>query len=335
MNRIKIFSILILLFLVFPVFAEEVIVTDDYLLLEEVVVTDEQIVMDEVILADDLIVLEEITVTEDTIIIEEVIITDDRIVIEEVIITDDAVITEEFVITAEEPVYLPREYTPPVLEGIRNNRYYLESLRLTRLAHDTFEFGDYDASAGFAQEAIRFAQLSDEYVAEQLIIEAKRLLDWADSNNIANRHPNEYNEGKSYYEAGVLAHEEENLEESISSSTRSIGIFSALATGRPVQSGPSASTTTAAGTSRATGLPAQYTVRTWTGNRDCLWNIAGYSWVYGDPNRWRTLYEANRSRLPDPNNPNLIEPGFVLDIPSIRGETRQGMWEPGRVYGSP
>jgi len=43
--------------------------------------------------------------------------------------------------------------------GIRNNEFYLESLRLTGLAHETFDYGDYDASAGFAEEAIRFRVL--------------------------------------------------------------------------------------------------------------------------------------------------------------------------------
>ena len=83
-------------------------------------------------------------------------------------------------------------------------------------------------------------------------------------------------------------------------------------------------------TGGASTLPAQYTVRTWANERDCLWNIAGYSWVYGDPRRWTDLYNANRARLPDPSNPDLILPGMVLDIPSIRGETRQGMWDPNR-----
>jgi HEPN domain-containing protein len=215
-------------------------------------------------------------------------------------------------------VTIPGEETY-IPEGILSNEFYLESLRLTKLAHDTYEIGDYDASAGFAQEAIRFAQLSDEFVAVQLIAEAKRLLDWADKNNIANRHPNDYRDGKYYYETSLEFHSEEDWNETISSATKSISIFAALETGRTI------TTTTA---SRSTGLPKQYTVRTWAREKDCLWNISGYSWVYGDPSRWKVLYEANKSKMPDSNNPNLIEPGMVLDIPSIKGETREGMWRP-------
>jgi nucleoid-associated protein YgaU len=79
-------------------------------------------------------------------------------------------------------------------------------------------------------------------------------------------------------------------------------------------------------------LPATYTVREWDAHGDCFWNIAGQPWAYNDPYRWRVLYEANRAKLPDPNNPNLVEPGTVLDIPSIKGETRQGEWVSGRTY---
>jgi nucleoid-associated protein YgaU len=43
---------------------------------------------------------------------------------------------------------------------------------------------------------------------------------------------------------------------------------------------------------------------------------------------WKVLYNANKSKMPDPNNPDLIEPGMVIDIPSVKGETREGMWRP-------
>jgi nucleoid-associated protein YgaU len=214
-----------------------------------------------------------------------------------------------FAVTVEgEETFIP--------EGILNNEFFVESMRLTKLAHDTYEIGDYDASTGFAQEAIRFAQLSDEFVSVQLIAEAKRLLEWADKNNIERRYPIDYKEGKFYYESGVEFHSAENWSEAISSATKSINIFAALEKGRT-----NISTST-------TGLPKQYTVRTWAKERDCLWNISGYSWVYGDPTKWRLLYNANKSKLSDPNNPDLIEPGMVIDIPSIKGEAREGMWRP-------
>jgi hypothetical protein len=207
--------------------------------------------------------------------------------------------------------------------SISNNEYYLRSLQLNRLALETYEYGDYDASAGFAQEAIRYAELSDEYVSVQLIAEAKRLLAWADKNNIASKFPNNYNEGKTQYENAVDAHANENWNEAIGAAMKSIEIFAAF------ESGGKPPVTTVVSRPAASGpLARQYTVRTWRVERDCLWTIAGYPWVYGDPWKWKELYDANKDKMPEPANPNLIVPGMVLDIPSIKGETRQGMWTP-------
>jgi nucleoid-associated protein YgaU len=232
-----------------------------------------------------------------------------------------------------------------IIHAIRNNQFFLESLRLSKLAQDAYEYGDYDASTAYAEEAIRYAQLSDEYVAEQLIAEAKRLLDWADNNDIPSQFPNNYNEGKNYYETAVVAHSNEALEESIDAATKAIEILSVFETaalsqiaggssttggsgssttggsGSSTTGGSGSSTTGGSGTSTtgedgtSSGSPRQYVVRTWIVERDCLWNIAGYPWVFGDPWRWPELYEANKHKMPDPNNPHWIEPGMVLDIP--------------------
>ena len=43
---------------------------------------------------------------------------------------------------------------------------------------------------------------------------------------------------------------------------------------------------------------------------DSLWKIADS--VYGDPNKWKGIYEANRDTLP---NPDSLKPGMVLVIP--------------------
>ena len=82
----------------------------------------------------------------------------------------------------------------------------------------------------------------------------------------------------------------------------------------------------------ATPLPQRYKVRPWAETRDCFWNIAGYAWAYGDPTKWKLLYEANKAKLPHPENPNLLRVGTVITIPSIRGEYREGLWEKGKTY---
>lgn len=45
---------------------------------------------------------------------------------------------------------------------------------------------------------------------------------------------------------------------------------------------------------------------------DCLWKIAGFSWIYDNPLEWPKIYEANKDKIKDPD---LIYPGQVLDIP--------------------
>lgn len=75
-------------------------------------------------------------------------------------------------------------------------------------------------------------------------------------------------------------------------------------------------------------LPRYYVVRLIPERRDCFWRIAEYDFVYGDPWKWPLLYEANREKLPEPDNPHLILPGMIVEIPSIDGERREGTWNP-------
>ncbi|GHV88238.1 hypothetical protein AGMMS50267_05980 [Spirochaetia bacterium] len=67
-------------------------------------------------------------------------------------------------------------------------------------------------------------------------------------------------------------------------------------------------------------MPRYYTVQ----SGDSYWRIAADPLVYNNPRLWRGLYEANRDKMEDPNNPNLIEPGMVIEIPSLNGEYREG-----------
>jgi hypothetical protein len=75
-------------------------------------------------------------------------------------------------------------------------------------------------------------------------------------------------------------------------------------------------------------LPEFYTVRLLPDRRDCFWRIAEYDFVYGDPWKWKLLYEENKALIPDPKNPDLIQPGTRIRIPSAAGEKRSGEWQP-------
>ncbi|KQC16060.1 MAG: hypothetical protein APR56_10210 [Methanosaeta sp. SDB] len=45
---------------------------------------------------------------------------------------------------------------------------------------------------------------------------------------------------------------------------------------------------------------------------ECLWYIAGYDHIYGNPLQWPLIYKANTDRI---KNPDLIYPGQVFIIP--------------------
>jgi nucleoid-associated protein YgaU len=97
-------------------------------------------------------------------------------------------------------------------------------------------------------------------------------------------------------------------------------------------SGPVAASV--AGQANALPLPAEYIVRLIPERRDCLWRIAEYPFVYGDPLKWSLLYEANKKTFRDPANPDLIFPGQELQIPSLGGETREGTFDSTKQYES-
>ena len=197
-----------------------------------------------------------------------------------------------------------------------DNIYLQQSRRLAKLAEDTFAEADYDASAKYADEAAWLAKQSDVYIA---ITEAKRRLDQASSSGVSVRFPSAYREAENWYKQSAEARDSEEWDIAINAA----GMVAQLL------ENPGTS-----GSSSPNALPAAYTVRSWSVSKDCFWNIAGFPWVYGNPHQWRTLYNANKSKLPNPDDPNVLEPGTVLDIPSIKGEVRQGAWESGKTYGA-
>lgn len=214
----------------------------------------------------------------------------------------------------------PMEVEANLPAGVLNNPYYKESLRYKALAEDAFEYGDYDAAATYAAEALKNAQLSDEYIALQLTIKsakdalasAKTRLDWATGIGADKTYPTQYASAQTYYGEAETALNEERWQDSLAASQKVIDALASVQQLAP--------------------LPARYTVRPWAQTKDCFWNISGYAFVYNDPTKWRLLYEKNKAKLRQPDNPNLIHPGLVLEIPSLYGEVRDGMWVSGRAY---
>lgn len=205
-------------------------------------------------------------------------------------------------------------------DSFLENSYYVQSQLYKELAENAFDDGDYDAAADYAAQSMEYARLSDEFVAHILSImaaddaidEAEAKIAWAESIHAPRRYEAEYNEALLALEAAWDLYHQENFYDAKAEADR-VGII-------------------LFGLYEGTDLPATYTARSFPVNTDCFWNIAALPFVYNDPYKWPYLYQANKSRMVDPSNPDLIHPGFLVEIPSIDGEYRWGEWQEGLDY---
>ena len=201
------------------------------------------------------------------------------------------------------------------VNGLLNNQYMLENIRLIGLAEGAFADSKYDDAVKYAQEAIKYAQMSDDYVRLQMkmkeandaIAAAQARLDQVKKTNANVKYAEIYGKAETAFEEALAFRTKEEWDPARESALSVIAILSEIP-GIPV-------------------LAAQYLVKTWSGDKDCFWNIAAKKEIYGDPWKWRVIYNANKHKLPKPNNPNIVEPGTILDIPSIKGEIRAGILE--------
>jgi nucleoid-associated protein YgaU len=224
-------------------------------------------------------------------------------------------------------------------QSLLDNEYYKMALVLKEQSDTALAAGDYDAAASLAADAEENFAKSDAYVEEMLgRYRANGWLQRASEQLAAAKADGKDKSSKDLYEEAAddvamakASYDGEIFEDSIEFSKRALdtllsipGVEPVVVTVvepvvEPVEPG-------------TPELPSTYTVRLILERRDCLWRIAEYPFVYNDPWKWKVLYEANRDILVDPNNPNLIEPGQMLTIPSIAGETREGEYDPSLTY---
>lgn len=211
-------------------------------------------------------------------------------------------------------------------ESYDNNQYQRESRRYSELAQKAFDEGDYALSIDYSKKATEYANKSYEYIqsmlarleAENAMNKARSRYTWAKNNKAETKHAESFAVATEALNAGGLAFDNEEYDVAVVCAQKVLDALS-------VVSGDE---------SNFAVLPSQYTIRTFRGEKDCLWNIAKNPAVYNDPFKWKVLYEANKDKLPDPENPNWVEPGIILNIPSINGEFRSGMYDPNAVYKS-
>ena len=202
----------------------------------------------------------------------------------------------------------------------KNNTYQKLANEYTKKAEAALDAGEYALSEEYAAKAAENAELSKAYIdkmlaqgnAEKAIAEAKKKLDWAKSINADKTFPTAYSAAEEAFSNANTAYDKGDY-------------LSALQYAKAVNDALN-------GVREVTPLPQFYVVRPWAETKDCYWNISGRKYVYNNPLLWENLYNANKSKMPRPNDPNLILPGMKMEIPSISGELREGTYSPNKEY---
>lgn len=209
-------------------------------------------------------------------------------------------------------------------QSLENNEYYRKSVEFAGLSQKALDEGRYPESAEYARQAQEYAALSKKYMEDMLLayrarsafVAAKARMDQATRVNLRSRAEGVYDEAAGYFQSAETRFNAGQYEPSIPDSRRVVELLRDFETLYPpppqIAEEPDSE-----------GRAAFYEVKLKT-PRDCLWRIAEFDFVYGDPRQWRRLYEANRDAFPEPGNPNLIRPGMILRIPPIQGEARSG-----------
>lgn len=201
-----------------------------------------------------------------------------------------------------------------------NNTYQKQALEYSRLAQEAFDSGEYDLAVEYAEMSAEYTTLSEAYIrtmmaradAQKQLDLLKNQLAYAKSIGGDANYPNYYNTASDNYQQALAAFDAAQYEDVLALTADALDALKEIGA--------------------VTVLPKYYVVRTWKGDRDCFWNIAGRTYVFGDVWQWKKLYEANKDKLEDPENPNIVEPGTVLEIPSLNGEVRQGTYDPTKKY---
>lgn len=207
-------------------------------------------------------------------------------------------------------------------QSLLDNPDYKKSIQLKKQSEVAFSDGDYIESTRLANESALYAKKSDEWIAMMLskykansaLKSVKLSLDRAVRIKGDINYPKEMEKGRTLYNQASTLYKDEDY---INSYSVAMEAFNTLKLVQYIQD--------------KGNLPAAYIVRDIPGNEDCLWRIAEYDFVFGDPLQWEVLYQANKDILPQTMNPDLIVSGLVIKIPSLNGEVRSGTWVNGSI----
>lgn len=172
---------------------------------------------------------------------------------------------------------------------IEDNPYFKRSMELRRQSEEALTKGDYDAAYRYAEEGLKelekFESVNSYLLAEQRMNTARQ-------RGLNNQDPELFAQIVEEVDAARANLQAEKFAEGKSHSDSALVLLDQLM-------------------SQTSNLVETYTVV----KGDSLWKIAGRPSIYGDPFAWPRIYMANKHKLRYPENPDLIYPGQIFDIP--------------------
>lgn len=203
-----------------------------------------------------------------------------------------------------------------------NNEFQQKSRAYSELAAKAYDDGQYEAAVDYARKAEENAALSAAFIekmiaradAQDLLFKAHTRLTWAKENHAEKFFPMPFQNATVAVASADDSFAAEDYPSTGLSSQKALDELSVVREIVP--------------------LPSLWKIRPWQSSRDCFWNIAKNSAVYGDPLLWKELYKANKKSLKRPSNPDLLTPGMTITIPSLKGEYREGAYDPSIKYES-
>lgn len=202
----------------------------------------------------------------------------------------------------------------------KNNTYQKLADEYEKKARIAFDAGQYDDAVEYSKKASENAVLSQAYIdsmmarynAENQLKLAENKIKWAQDIGCEKTFPMAYSAAQEAYTNAKTSFDKEDYPSSLDYAKQAIAALD--------------------GVYEVTPLPEYYIVRPWAETKDCFWNISGRPYVYNNPLLWENLYQENKNKIPQPNNPNLIMPGMKMKIPSLTGELREGTYSPSKKY---
>ena len=201
------------------------------------------------------------------------------------------------------------------------NEDYRMAQRYKELAIEAHKEGDYERSIGFAKKS---QEHSDKYLAPLSYAKAEAILRRARERGYDKSKADIYSQALQSLTNADRYLKAEDYSNSLTNSKNVISLANLMGISEFDYAG--SKNTVVSGT-----FPKYYRVVERTKNTDSLWRIASYDFIYGKGHLWRKIYEANRDKIKDPN---IIKKGQVLTIPSIKGEQREGTYNPNNTYGN-